>query len=191
MKTTLLSILVLLVYATALFAGTADYQVKIEGSKGELLKSTSSSSSRASLNGLPPGQPMLRCVLTLDGKTYSINIATGDVNGDGIAQTRAYNNNTVRSNRGGLKSSSTSETALNTASGKSSRTSYSVYCALDASNPSNVSVHSTEQEAMQACRQKTSPTGKVSMQDFHFVMKVDVSYQTESVSLNFTKIEMK
>lgn len=57
-----------------LFAAS-DYLLEIEGIKGEKIKeSTKSINGRVSLNGLPPGQPVLRCIVQWEGQTYTVMV---------------------------------------------------------------------------------------------------------------------
>ncbi|MBL7999474.1 MAG: hypothetical protein JNL32_12660, partial [Candidatus Kapabacteria bacterium] len=154
MKTVFSTFAALLFSAATLCAGTSDFSIRMESSSGSSLKSTTmSSGGTVSLNGLPPGEP-LRCVVTWNGVQYSINVAAGDVNGDGVAEMRAQNNNTVRSNRTEVKSPRDAASGLPT--GKRMHKPYTVYCAFDASNPTQVTFHSTEQDAVQTCQRKFS-----------------------------------
>lgn len=67
------------VTAVQIFAAS-DYLLEIDGIKGEVIKASSKSSNgRISLNGLPPGQPVLVSKIQWNGGTYTVYVPTGIV----------------------------------------------------------------------------------------------------------------
>lgn len=73
------AVVMLVLAGTQLFAAS-DYLLEIKDIKGEVIKtSTKSVNGRVSLNGLPPGQPVLRCDIQWNGTTYTVYAANGIV----------------------------------------------------------------------------------------------------------------